>query len=123
MADARGLLESLIGRRLQTVTGRENRVLGVDADTVRVWTSRSPSGQPIPIAWVQDALDRLDRDGEIEISVQSVRYRSAFIGAVLAELPERTGSANRLAAKDPADPGQTTRRRRGRQRRSSSLAA
>ena len=66
MADARGLLQSLVGRRLQTVTGRENRVLGVDADTVRVWTSRSPSGQPIPIAWVQDALDRLDRDGEIE---------------------------------------------------------
>jgi hypothetical protein len=36
---------------------------------------------------VQEALDRLERDREIEISVQSVRYRSAFIGAVLRELP------------------------------------
>ena len=41
----------------------------------------------MPIAWVQDALDRLERDGEIEISVESVRYRSAFIGAVLLALP------------------------------------
>ena len=85
--DARGLLESLVGRRLQTVTGRENRVLGCDAETVRVWTARSPSGQPVPIAWVQDALDRLERDREIEISVQSVGHRSAFIGAVLQEVP------------------------------------
>lgn len=85
--DARGLLESLVGRRLQTVTGRENRVLGWDAATVGVWTARSPFGQPVPIAWVQDALDRLERDREIEISVQSVGYRSAFIGAVLREVP------------------------------------
>jgi hypothetical protein len=49
----------------------------------------------VPIAWVQDALDRLDRDGEIEISVESVRYRSAFIGAVLLALPgvERVAGA------------------------------
>ena len=54
---------------------------------VRAWTARSPSGQPIPIRWVQEALDRLERDGEIEISVSSIGYRSAFIGAVLRELP------------------------------------
>jgi len=36
---------------------------------------------------VQAALDRFERDREIEISVQSVRYRSAFIGGVLRELP------------------------------------
>jgi hypothetical protein len=84
---ARGLLQSLVGRRLQTVTGRENRVLGCDRETVVVWTARSPAGQRVPIAWVQDALDRLERDREIEISVQSVGYRSAFIGAVLREVP------------------------------------
>ena len=41
----------------------------------------------MPIAWVQAALDRLESDGEIEISVPSVGYRSAFIGAVLREVP------------------------------------
>jgi hypothetical protein len=88
------------GRPLRTVTGRENRVLGIDRDSVLVWTSRSLSGQPVPVAWVQDALDRIERDGEIEISVQSVRYRSAFIGALLQELPGaevvRTASPPRI---------------------------
>jgi hypothetical protein len=87
VTDARQLLGSLIGRPLQTVTGRENRILRLEANTVVVWTSRSPGGQPVPIPWIQDALDRIDRDREIEISVASVRYRSAFIGAVLRELP------------------------------------
>jgi hypothetical protein len=35
---------------------------------------------------VQDALDRLAADGEVEISVEAVGYRSAFIGAVLSAL-------------------------------------
>jgi hypothetical protein len=85
--DARGFLQSLVGRSLQTVTGRENRVLGLDGDAVLVWTTRSPAGQSVPVEWVQEALMRIERDREIEISVQSVRYRSAFIGAVLRELP------------------------------------
>ena len=85
--DARKFLASLTGRPLQTITGRENRILGIENDAAVVWTSRSPGGQPVPIAWVQLALDRLDRDREIEISVASVGYRSAFIGAILRELP------------------------------------
>ncbi|MCA1689523.1 MAG: hypothetical protein LC720_03495, partial [Actinobacteria bacterium] len=84
---ARALLLSLEGRSLHTLTGDENRVLRVDADNVVVWTARSPEGQPVPIAWVQDAIDRLARHGEIEISVASVGHRPAFIGAVLLELP------------------------------------
>jgi len=91
---------SLVGRTLRTITGRENRVLEVDGNSVRIWTSRSPTGQPVPIAWVQEALDRLERDGQIEISVPSVGYRSAFVGAVLRELPgakvDRTGSPPRI---------------------------
>lgn len=63
------------------MTGRENRVSAIDDESVLIWTTRSPSGQPVPIAWVQEALDRIERDGEVEISVQSVEYRSAFIGA------------------------------------------
>jgi hypothetical protein len=87
MTDARQLLQSLVGKPLATVSGRENRVLAVDGRDVTVWTSRSPAGQKVPIEWVQDAIDRVERDREIEVSVASLRYRSAFIGAVLRELP------------------------------------
>jgi hypothetical protein len=87
MTDATKLLQSLKGKPIGTVTGRENRILEVRSDTVLVWTTRSPAGQPVPLSWVQDAIDRLERDREIEISVASVRYRSAFIGAVLQQLP------------------------------------
>jgi hypothetical protein len=88
VSDAACLLRSLENGPLRTVTGRENRVLKVQGDTVLVWTSRSPQGQPVPIAGIQDALDRFERDREIEISVESVGYRSAFVGAVLLELPD-----------------------------------
>jgi hypothetical protein len=80
-------LNSLQGRSLRTITGSENRVLRVDADSVVVRTTRSPAGQPVPLEWVQDALDRVERYGEIEISVASVGHRSEFVGAVLLELP------------------------------------
>jgi hypothetical protein len=90
MTDAKKLLESLRGKAILTVTGRQNRILEVTADTVLVWTTRSPAGQPVPVAWVQEALNRLERDGEIEISVAAVRYRSAFIGAVLQQVPGAT---------------------------------
>ena len=86
--DARQVLESLNGKTIRTLTGRPNMVLGLEGDEVRVGTTRSPKGTLVPIAWVQDALDRLASDGEIEISVESVRYRSAFVGAVLCSLDE-----------------------------------
>lgn len=87
VTDARRFLESLTGRELRTVTGRPNRVVRIEGDRVVVATGRSPSGRAVPIGWVQDALDRLEGEGEIEISVDSVGYRSAFVGAVLRELP------------------------------------
>ena len=59
----------------------------VSPERVVVWTNRSPDGRPVPVRWVQEALDRIHQDGEIEISVASVGYRSAFIGAVLLQLP------------------------------------
>ena len=49
--------------------------------------------RPVPIAWVQDALDQLVRDGEITINVDTVRYRSAFVGAVPATLPREDVAA------------------------------
>ena len=81
------MLRSLENRAIHTVTGRENRVLKVEGAEVLVWTTKSPQGEPVPIPWVQAALDRFEADGEIEISVESVGHRSAFVGAVLLQLP------------------------------------
>jgi hypothetical protein len=85
--DARALLGSLVGQPISTVTGRVNIVLRLQDDSAIVATSRSPGGQPVPIAWVQSGLERLLATGEIEVSVPSLGYRSAFIGAVLLSLP------------------------------------
>jgi len=52
-----------------------------------VGTQKSPQGEPVPIGWVQDAIDRLEETGEVRVNVGSVGYRSAFVGAVLAQLP------------------------------------
>ena len=86
--DAEQYLRSLVGETIYTLGQRKpNRVLGVDGDDVVVGTEKSPSGERVPLAWIQDAMDRLARDYELEISVESVGYRSAFIGAVLGTLP------------------------------------
>lgn len=102
---AHDLLVGLIGREIQTMTGRPNKILKLDRDRVLVATSRSPAGQWVLVAEVQDALEQLLRAGELEISVANVGYRSAFIGAVLSTLdgvavytrPRRI----RLAARHP----------------------
>ena len=85
--DARSILKALTGTEIRTITGRPNRVLGISGDRLLVGTTKSPAGQEVPIRWVQDALDRLWEDGELEISVDNVGYRSAFIGAVLSTIP------------------------------------
>ncbi len=86
-ADARVHLLTLVGREINTVTGRSNIVLSVGATDVVVATSRSPKGKPVPIADVQAAMDMLVANGEIAIAVETVGYRSGFVGAVLAALP------------------------------------
>ena len=92
--DARTLLMSLVGSEITTLTGRPNTILSVEDHDVIVATQRSPKGQPVPIDWVQSALERLIKDGEVEISVPSVGYRSAFIGAVLSSLAGTTTRTN-----------------------------
>jgi hypothetical protein len=84
---ARPLLESLVGQPISTVTGRPNTVLRVEGDNVIVATDRSPTGQPVPIEWVQSGLEQLLETGEIEVSVPSLGHRSSFFGAVLRTLP------------------------------------
>jgi hypothetical protein len=94
--DAHEVLEGLVGKTIHTLTGRPNTVLGIEGDQVHVGTSRSPSGTLVPIQWVQDALDRLGSDGDVEINVDSVGYRSAFIGAVLCTLQDADGSPSTM---------------------------
>jgi len=103
--DARELLAPLIGRTITTVTGRPNTVVAVGDNDVIVATSRSPAGTPIPIRWVQDALDRLEADGDVEISVDALGFRSAFVGAALLTVPGVTRLSSspprlRLSAQD-----------------------
>lgn len=86
--DAREHLLTLIGREIRTVTGRSNTVLSVGPTNLLVATSRAPKGNPVPIADVQAAIETLKADGEITIDVETVSYRSAFIGVVLATLPD-----------------------------------
>ncbi len=85
--DGRGLLSGLVGRPIRTISGAANEILEVRDDDVVVATGRSPTGHPVPIAWVQDALDRLHATEELQIDPSIVGYRSAFIGAVLRTLP------------------------------------
>jgi hypothetical protein len=84
---ARTLLESLVGQPISIVTGRPNTVLRVEGDDVVVATGRSPTGQPVPVEWVQSGLDQLLETGEIEVSVPSLGHRSSFVDAVLLTLP------------------------------------
>jgi hypothetical protein len=85
--NAREHLQALVGSEIQTVSGRPNRILRLEGDNVLVATSKSPAGQLVPIKWVQAAMDTLESTGEVTIDVESVGYRSAFIGAVLATVP------------------------------------
>ena len=88
MIDAQTLARSLVGQPLATVTGgRLNTILAIDGTDALVATARSPRGKPVPIAWLQEALDRLEAGELVEIAVESVGYRSAFVGAVLRTLP------------------------------------
>ena len=84
--NAERLLRRLIGTELRTITGHWNMIRDVQTTRALVATERSPQGQDVEIADVQVALDRLANGGRVEISPDSVGYRSAFIGAVLLTL-------------------------------------
>jgi hypothetical protein len=80
-------LARLMNAELRTLSGRPNRILDLDDDDVLVATMRSPEGRRVPKRLVSSAIERLLEDGEIEIDVRTVGYRSAFVGAVLVTLP------------------------------------
>ncbi|SNY61431.1 hypothetical protein SAMN05421748_122166 [Paractinoplanes atraurantiacus] len=69
------------------MAGAVNTIIEVRPPDVIVATGKSPAGQPVPIASVEQALHRLAADGTIPIEPSEIGYRSAFIGAVLKTLP------------------------------------
>lgn len=85
--DAKTMLAGLVGKTIPTLTGKPNRVLRLDGDRVIVGTTRSPTGQPVDIATVQSAIDKLYAAGELTISKKTVGYRSAFVGAMIRQIP------------------------------------
>jgi hypothetical protein len=89
--DARTHLASLTGQTIWTATRRQpNRIVRLTASEVVVATDKSPGGQPVPLEWVQSAFDRLTAGEEVRISVSSLGYRSAFVGAAMLSLPDAT---------------------------------
>jgi hypothetical protein len=85
--DITSVLSALVGSTIPTMTGRPNRVLRVQGRMAWVATDRSPHGQPVDIADIQDAADRLYQTGVLTVDVATVGHRSAFVGAVLSTLP------------------------------------
>ena len=89
--DAGVYLRSLVGKTLSTVSGKPNTVLAVDvvAGSVLGATEKSPQGAPVPIEDVQAGLDLLLERGEVLVWSPALlkHRRSAFVGAVLASLP------------------------------------
>jgi len=86
--DVRAHLRSLVGAEIRTLTdGRPNRILRIDGDEVIVGTQKSPDGRPVPIRWLQDAVNLLEQQGEVAVDVETLGHRGAFIGAFLAALP------------------------------------
>ena len=86
--DARAHLASLAGQTILTATRRQpNRILRVTSESAFVASDKSPHGQPVPLEDVQAAFDRLAAGEEVRISVSSLGYRSAFVGAAMLSLP------------------------------------
>jgi hypothetical protein len=89
--DAREHLERLVGRVLRTIPRNEpNRIVRLEADRAVVATGGNPVGAPVPIAWVQQAMDRLDAEGEVSMEAlgREIGHRSGFLGAVLREVDD-----------------------------------
>jgi hypothetical protein len=87
--DVRAHVAALVGTTIPTVTGHDNEVLRVEGDRVFVRTghTRPSRGEPVDIGVLEEAAQRLWRDGELPINTDSVGYRSAFVGAALGSVP------------------------------------
>lgn len=87
-------LRTLIGKTIETFSGKPNRILHVVGPEVIVGTEKSPEGRRVPIEWVQDGIDLLYKQGEVEIGVPTLGHRGAFVAAVLLTLPGAKRASN-----------------------------
>ncbi len=87
-------LNSLVGKTIETYSGKPNRILQVTGPEVIVGTNESPKGQGVPIEWVQDGIDLLYQEGEVQIGVPTLGHRGAFVAAVLLTLPGTRRASN-----------------------------
>ncbi len=111
--DARRYLFALKGRTLYTLgQGKPNRIISIDRKAVTVGTEKSPKGTPLQIEKVQDALDRLAKDGKVAVNGKSLGPRSGFIGAVLATVPGAEVDEKPPAVRLPGAKGKARSRRR-----------
>jgi hypothetical protein len=60
-----------LGRRSRLSRVDRNTVLHVEGESVVVAASRSPTGQLVPIEWVQSGLEQLLETGEVKVRVPS----------------------------------------------------
>jgi hypothetical protein len=104
---AGALVGRWVGRTIETVTGAPNRVVDVEGDHVMVATGKSPDGQHVPLADVQQALDQLVNEGEVSVHPATLGYRSTFCGAVVktvAGVERRDGTPPLLAWRQDRSP-------------------
>lgn len=110
MPSVREHLSTLVGSGVPTISGAPNRVIDVIGDNVIVGTTRSPNGEPVALADIQAAVDRVFDGEEVRIDPDSVGFRSAFVGAVLQSMPgvevlhrpQRARLASGTAQRNPA---------------------
>jgi hypothetical protein len=92
--DARAYLERLVGQTIPTITGKPNTIVAVrGADVfVRTGDTVDPAvGEPVPIQWVQDALNTLYANGRIGINTTEATASQCVRWRVLSTLPGAVG--------------------------------
>ena len=100
--DARKYLFALKGRTLHTLgQGKPNTIIKIDGKVVTVGADKASKGTAVQIERVQEAFDRLRKDGRVAVNGKSLGPGSGFIGAVLATLPGAEVDAKPAAVRMP----------------------
>jgi hypothetical protein len=87
IGDAENLLRNLIGKELDSLSGKVNTIRYIVDDRAIVITNDSSQEQPVPIIDIQQAMDRLWQDRKVVCEPKIVGPHSEFIGAALRMIP------------------------------------